>query len=71
MNKITRVVFGNGRTYYFGSIAAIFDVFTEDEIGASINDIWASKLAPGTMPFSTSKCVISKHFIHRKKQSNK
>jgi len=39
--KVYHVEFkGTGRHYYFGSIAAIYDRFSEQEIGTGINTFW-------------------------------
>jgi len=39
--KVYHVEFkGTGRHFYMGSVAAIFDHFTEQEIGTGINTIW-------------------------------
>ncbi|MBS4059649.1 MAG: hypothetical protein KG029_04565 [Bacteroidetes bacterium] len=39
--KVYHVEFkGTGRHYYFGSLAAIFDRFTIDQIGVEISTFW-------------------------------
>lgn len=39
--KVYHVEFkGTGRHYYFGSLAAIFDRFTVDQIGTQIETFW-------------------------------
>jgi len=41
LRKVYHVEFkGTGRHFYLGSVAAIFDQFTEQEIGTGKNTIW-------------------------------
>lgn len=56
--------------YYFGSIAAMFERFTEEQIGCSPQVMWYHKLTPDN-PKATKKCIITKHNIMRKPQSKK
>lgn len=61
----------DGQTeYFFGSISAIYQRFTAAQIGCNITSLWAHKLTPDK-PKATDKCVITKHVIARKPQSNK
>ena len=53
--------------FYFGSLAAIFEVFTEDEVGCKLNTLWAAKI-DHQHPKVTPKCIVSKQFLYRKKQ---
>lgn len=62
--------FDDGKTCCFGSLAAIFTRFTPEEIGCTLETLWAAKIAPGS-PKATSKCLVSKHYIIRKPQSKK
>lgn len=58
----------NGKKeYYFGSLAAIYDHFTPEQIGCKLESLWNSKIVPGK-PKSTKHCVVSKHKVIRKKQ---
>lgn len=54
--------------YYFGSLAAIYDHFTDSQIGCKLEALWNAGIEQGK-PKSTRFCVISKHEIVRKKQS--
>lgn len=54
--------------YYFGSLAAIYEVFTPEQIGCKIETLWAANIKEG-VPKITKNCVISKHNILRKKQN--
>lgn len=56
--------------YYFGSIAAMFERFTEEQIGCSPQVMWYHKLTPDN-PKATKQCIITKHNIMRKPQSKK
>lgn len=61
----------DGKTeYYFGSISAIYDRFTAEQIGCSKLTLWTHKLALDK-PKATHKCIISKHIVSRKPQSKK
>jgi hypothetical protein len=68
---VTRVVFyhpphNDGNTvFYFGSLAAIYDSFTVDEIGCNLSTLWKARICPGNMHIGR-KCVISKEFLQRK-----
>jgi hypothetical protein len=53
--------------FYFGSIAAIFDVFTPDELGITKEELWQFHLSPDN-PFRNEKCSIFKGKLNRKKQ---
>lgn len=56
--------------YYFGSISAMFERFTEEQIGCSPQVMWYHKLSPDN-PKATKQCVITKHRVLRKPQTNK
>lgn len=56
----------NGQSeYYFGSLAAIFDKFTPEQIGASLVTLWGCKIGHNS-PKITRNCIISKHILLRK-----
>lgn len=73
-SKIVKVRFilpvGQGipQESYFGSLSAIFEVFTPEQIGCTLKTLWASKIDVDK-PKATNKCVISKHYIYRKQQT--
>lgn len=73
MENVIKVQFFNpvdGQSeYYFGSIAAIFERFSADQLGCTIESMWAYKLT-SERPKITKKCTISKHTIVRKPQNN-
>lgn len=74
MEQIIKVTFHtpiNGeREYYFSSLAAIYLHFSAEQIGCTLNTLWDSHLSVGN-PKATKNCVISRHYISRKPQTNK
>lgn len=50
----------------FGSISAIFDVFSPEEIGATVRSLWGA-ISVGK-PFVGDKVMIHKLNVKRKKQ---
>lgn len=56
--------------FYFGSLAAIFELFTPEEIGCRLETLWAANIDEAH-PKATRLCVISKHVLYRKSQKNK
>ena len=55
------------KEHYFGSLSAIYDVFSNEQIGCSLKTLWKAKIEPGK-PKKTKKCVVSKHEVHWKEQ---
>jgi hypothetical protein len=51
--------------YHFGSIAAIYEVFTPEQIGCRIQNLWNYKLS-ASKPYKSQKCVIFKGELIRK-----
>lgn len=61
----------NGRNeHYFGSLAAIYDVFTPEQIGCRLEALWSFGITVDR-PKLTRTCLISKYPVHRKPQKNK
>lgn len=56
----------DGSEFFFGSLAAIYDLFNEEQIGCSLHTLWNCKISPDN-PKATARCVISKHKVWRKK----
>ncbi len=69
-NYIYRVRFHekvNGKyNHYFSSLAAIYTVFSREEIGCDVSNLWNLDVAKGKL-YSNRKCVISKNIVYRKK----
>ena len=75
MDEIIKVTFhsplpeSGEREFYFSSIAAIYERFSPAEVGCSLSTLWCFGLRVGN-PKATKTCVISKHYIYRKPQTN-
>lgn len=61
---------GGGTEFYFGSLAAIYEMFDASEIGCRLEALWAANIDE-EHPKATRSCVISKHVLYRKSQKNK
>lgn len=59
-----------GTEFYFGSLAAIFEMFAPSEIGCRLENLWSSNITE-EHPKATRFCVISKHKLYRKSQKNR
>ena len=59
----------SGATYFFGSLAAIFELFTPEQIGCTLESLWQKGLFDGGRPHATPTCVITKHALFRKANS--
>ena len=68
-NTIYHVEFG-GEHFYFGSITAIFDVFTPNQLGINKTSLWNYKVTEST-PYRNNKCTIRRGIIHRKNNNLK
>lgn len=61
----------NGRTeYYFGSLKAIYAVFTPEQVGCTLDTLYNAHIGPGTRKAS-NKCYIEKQYLVRLKNSVK
>lgn len=67
--SVVHVCLGDDRHYYFGSVAAIFDKFTPEELGVSLTTLWNYGLAPDR-PYKNNLCAIYRGNIDRKKQKD-
>ncbi|MFA5849949.1 MAG: hypothetical protein WC833_08700 [Bacteroidales bacterium] len=65
MSKIYRVSFGEGQDKYFGSLSAIYDVFTPEQIGCKVENLWNIGVSSGT-PYNGNKCTITLEKLIRK-----
>lgn len=52
---------------YFGSISAIFDVFTPINLGVNLRKLYGHKLSKAH-PYENEKCIIRQGAIVRKSQ---
>ena len=67
---VIKVRFHDGSEFFFGSLAAIYEMFSPEDVGCALSTLWNSKIAPDH-PKVTSRCVISKHRVFRMKQSRR
>lgn len=51
--------------FYFGSLAAIYDLFPEEQIGCNLRTLYRSKITE-TKSKVTKTCTISKFIVYRK-----
>lgn len=58
------------REFYFGSLAAIYDMFSVEQIGCAVEVLWAYNIEKGK-PFENTQCIISKETLTRKKRRSK
>ena len=58
------------KVWYFGSLAAIYELFTPEQIGCKLETLWNSSLDYGGCKI-TNTCVISKEIIYRKAHKTK
>lgn len=60
----------NGETeFHFGSLAAIYDLFTEEQIGCNLRTLYCNKITVNK-PKVTRTCTISKFIVYRKSNIN-
>lgn len=61
----------NGRrVWYFGSLAAIYELFTPEDIGCKLESLWNTDLDYGEYKI-TKQCVIYKEKLYRKAHKTK
>lgn len=64
MTKVIHVHLLAGRkNYYFGSISAIFDVLTPDQIGYTKNSLLHAGLSDGGCLINGNSMIIQSHLI--------
>jgi hypothetical protein len=56
----------SGADFYFGSIAAIFYLFTPQDVGVTQNRLYQVKLEPGK-PYRNKVCTINVGPLYRKR----
>lgn len=59
---------GDQSDFYFGSIRAIYDTLTEEQIGRSYNSLISSSIKRQGGIFENKKCVIRVAQMQRRKQ---
>lgn len=73
ISKVIKVKFivpvaGFPEETYFGSLSAIFEVFTPEQIGSTLQALWDAKINVG-FPKKTHRAIISKHIVYRKQNN--
>lgn len=56
-----------GKHYYYGSIASIYEDFSRAELGVSIHTLWDYKITEDH-PYVGKRCLIRRGEVKRKKQ---
>lgn len=54
-----------GTDFFFGSLAAIYEWFTPEQIGCTVNNLWNIGIDFGR-PYLNQRCTISKEMFVRK-----
>ena len=54
-----------GSDFFFGSLAAIYEQFTPEQIGCTVQNLWNFGIDPGH-PYINIRCAISKVMLIRK-----
>jgi hypothetical protein len=58
------------KEHFFFSLAAIYDHFTEEQVGAPLRKLWESGVSNGNS-FKTDQCTIQQERVYRKPQARK
>lgn len=58
------------KVWYFGSLAAIYELFTPEQIGCKLETLWNDSLGYGEYKI-TKHCVITKEIMYRKARKAK
>lgn len=53
--------------FFFGSLAAIYEVFTAEQVGCKVECLWNSSITE-QHPYRNKKCVVSRVQLTRKAQ---
>lgn len=57
-----------GKTeFFFGSLSAIYDTFTTNQIGCKVQRLWNCRITEAN-PYIGKKCTVTKEILKRKKQ---
>ncbi len=63
---IYHVCFGDEEHYYYGSIAAIYEHFTPEQLGVSLSRLWSFGITL-ERPYKNRICTIFRGVIQRQK----
>ena len=59
-----------GEHYYFGSVSAIYEVFTPEELKVSLSRLYSCKITKGR-PYKNKVCSIYRGVLIRKQKQSK
>ena len=68
--SIIHVELANGQHHYFGSLTAIYDHLTAEEVGVKLDTLYRHSLSTSRI-FSNKKCTIRKGVVYRKDTNRK
>lgn len=57
------------KDFYFGSLAAIYDVFTPEQVGCKVENLWNVGVSDGE-PYANKLCRITREALIRKQQKS-
>lgn len=55
------------KNYYFGSLSAIYDVLTEDQVGITKNSLLHAGMTDGSCKITRKAMIIQSHLIRSSK----
>lgn len=55
----------NRTEFYFGGLAAIYDLFTPEQVGCGVKHLWNYGITVDR-PYRNRRCVVSKEVMRRK-----
>ena len=58
------------KEYFFGSMSAIYERFTKEQIGCDVRNLWNCRIREGR-PYKGQRCTISREPLYRKKRRDK
>lgn len=65
--KAVPMSYTDQREYYFGSLAAIYDVFDPFQVGCKVENLWHVGVSDGK-PYENNLCRITREPLIRKQQ---
>lgn len=67
---IYQVRTSDGSENYFGSLSAIYEVYTKEEIGCRVEHLWNIGVSDG-FTYQSRNCSITKRPLYRKSQTRR
>lgn len=56
--------------YFFGSLSAIYDTFSAEQVGCNVSRLWNLKITPEN-PYIGRRCTITQEPVNRKRQQKR